>query len=98
MRSSILQLSTANASKYLQQLSKHFAHKVPVTFTHSTSEVTLPFGTCEMAATDASLKITVLGESGDLENLEQFVSDHLARFAFRENPILNWQRVAGNQS
>ena len=94
MNSSTLHLKTAHASKYLQQLGKHFGHKVPVTFTPSEGEVTLPFGTCEMAATDTDLSITVLGKPRDLDRLEQFVGDHLARFAFRENPELTWQRAA----
>lgn len=94
MTSSTMHLTTAHGSKYLQQLGKHFGHKVPVTFTPSEGEVTLPFGTCEMAATDTSLSITVLGQPRDIARLETFVGDHLARFAFRENPTLSWQRAA----
>jgi len=94
MTRSKLHLNTAHASKYLQQLGKHFGHKVPVTFTPKDGHVTLPFGTCEMAATDAELSITVLGETRDIAHLEHFLGDHLARFAFRENPTLTWQRAA----
>jgi len=94
MTQSKLHFSTPKASRYLQQLAKHFGHKVPVTFTPGEGEVTLPFGTCEMAATDAALSITVLGEARDIARLEQFVGDHLARFAFREKPTLTWQRAA----
>ena len=94
MSRSTLNLTTAHASKYLQQLAKHFGHKVPVTFTATEGKVTLPFGTCEMAASSTALSITVLGLSEDLGRLEQFVGNHLARFAFRENPTLAWQRAA----
>lgn len=94
MTHSTLDVSTTHASRYLQQLAKHFGHKVLVTFTPSEGEVTLPFGTCEMAATDAALRVTVLGEARDIARLERFVGDHLARFAFRENPTLTWQRAA----
>ena len=94
MTRSTLHLTTSHASKYLQQLAKHFEHKVPVTFTPSEGQVSLPFGTCDMAATDTALSITVLGQSRDLGRLEQFMGDHLARFAFRENPVLTWQRAA----
>jgi len=38
--------------------------------------------------------MTVLGDSRDIARLESFVGDHLARFAFRENPTLTWQRAA----
>ena len=94
MTQSKLHFSTPKASRYLQQMAKHFGHKVPVTFTSDEGEVTLPFGTCEMRATDAALSITVLGENRDIARLEQFVGDHLARFAFREKPTLTWQRAA----
>lgn len=94
MTQSKLHFSTTHASRYLQQLAKHFGHKVPVAFTPNEGEVTLPFGTCEMAATGAALSITVLGEVRDIARLEHFVGDHLARFAFRENPALTWQRSA----
>ncbi|MGH1464751.1 MAG: DUF2218 domain-containing protein [Cognatishimia sp.] len=94
MTQSKLHFSTTHASRYLQQLAKHFGHKVPVTFTPNEGEVILPFGTCEMAATDAALSITVLGETHDIVRLEHFVGDHLARFAFRERPTLTWQRAA----
>lgn len=94
MKHSKLHLSTEHASRYLQQLAKHFGHKVPVTFTPVEGEVTLPFGTCAMTATDEALSITVVGEPRDIARLEHFVGDHLTRFAFRENPTLTWQRAA----
>lgn len=94
MTRSTLNFTTSHGSKYLQQLAKHFGHKVPVTFTPNQGEVTLPFGTCEMAATDTGLSITVLGQPSNLERLEHFIGDHLARFAFRENPTFTWQRAA----
>lgn len=94
MTQSILHLSTTHASRYLQQLAKHFGHKVPVKFTPTNGQVTLPFGTCKMSATDADLSITVLGEPRDIARLETFVGEHLVRFAFREKPTLTWQRAA----
>lgn len=94
MTHSRLHLTTEHGSKYLQQLGKHFGHKVPVTFTPTDGQVTLPFGTCQMTATDTDLSITVQGDARDLGRLERFVGDHLTRFAFRENPTLTWQRAA----
>lgn len=94
MTESRLHLSTPKASQYLQQLCKHFGHKVPVTFSPSEGNVTLPFGTFEMAASETELTITVHSPTDDVARLECFVGDHLARFAFRENPTLTWQRSA----
>lgn len=41
---------TASAAKYLQQLCKHFAHKVPAEWDTETGEVSFPFGHCRMEA------------------------------------------------
>lgn len=91
---STLHLTTRNGTRYLQQLGKHFGHKVPVTFTPSKGEVTLPFGTFEIASSETELSVTVHGKAGDLGWLERFIGDHLARFAFREKPSLKWHRAA----
>ena len=93
MPSSTATISTNRASSYLQQLCKHFGHKVPVEFTPETGRIDLPFGTCELRAEETSLTLTANGGSGSLERLEQVISDHLARFAFRENIALTWQRA-----
>ena len=79
-------LPTASASRYLQQLCKHWAHKFPVEFTAERGEI--PFVAdrrCRLVATPAALLIGVeaLDES-DLPRLQQVVLDHLKRFAFRE--------------
>lgn len=87
-------VATPNASRYLQQLCKHFAHKVDVTFTPKLGAVSLPIGRCEFSADAAHLAMTGTSKATDLPRLEQFLGDHLARFAFRENPIIEWQRSA----
>lgn len=50
MTSSTATITTSCASSYLQQLCKHFGHKVPVEFTPQTGTITLPFGTCLLNA------------------------------------------------
>jgi len=84
-------LATANASRYLQQLCKHFAHKIPVTFDPAAGRIEFPFGTCTLAADDATLTLTaeVLPE-GDLARLESVIDSHLVRFAFREELAVTW--------
>ena len=48
---------TPNASRYLQQLCKHFAHKVPATFDAHHGEVELPPGRCVLDADETGLTI-----------------------------------------
>ncbi|SEV93743.1 hypothetical protein SAMN04488515_0311 [Cognatiyoonia koreensis] len=87
-------VTTQNASRYLQKLCKHFAHKVEVQFTPEAGRVSLPFGTCKFHADDTQL--TMIGEAKptQLPKIERFLGDHLARFAFRENPTITWTRSA----
>ena len=85
---------TENASRYLQQLCKHFAHKVEVQFTPESGTVSLPFGTCKLTADDKQLTLTGSAKPAQLSKMERFLGDHLARFAFRENPTITWQRTA----
>ncbi len=77
---------TENASKYLQQMCKHFAHKVPVTFDASSGTVALPQGACRLEADAATLRIEVTADDlASLETARRIIDSHLARFAFRED-------------
>ncbi|MFN3172294.1 MAG: DUF2218 domain-containing protein [Hyphomicrobiales bacterium] len=87
-------VTTQNASRYLQQLCKHFSHKVEVQFTPEAGTVALPFGTCRLSADAEKLVLTGSSEKSNLPKLERFLGNHLARFAFRENPTITWQRAA----
>jgi uncharacterized protein len=89
-------ISTASASKYLQQLCKHWSHKFEVEFTPERGRV--PFAAdriCDFAATANTLTLRV--EAADDEALsrtERVVIDHLKRFAFRDNlENVQWQRA-----
>jgi hypothetical protein len=77
--------STLHASKYLQQLCKHFAHKVEVSYDETQGRVALPPGLAELSADISGLSIRI--ESPDAKDLIQarFVIDsHLVTFAHRE--------------
>lgn len=74
-------VSTSNARRYLQQLCKHFAHKVEVEFTPEAGSVSLPFGTCDLSANGDQLVLTGAADPANLPRLERFLGDHLARFA-----------------
>jgi hypothetical protein len=84
-------IPTASASKYLQQLCKHFQHKLPATFDPQAGQITFPFGETKLAADDRVLTILVEAANGDdLERLKDVVARHLVRFAFREELAVNW--------
>jgi hypothetical protein len=83
---------TAHASRYLQQLCKHWSHRFPVEFDPHKGKV--PFGdTAEVTfeADDAALSMTLaVADAAEAERLQSVVADHLKRFAFREELDINW--------
>lgn len=90
---SIAVIETDKASRYLQQLAKHFAHKLPVTFTPETGDIPFSIGNCHMDAEEGRLILSLTAPNGDeLPQLQDVVERHLVRFAFRENELaVNWQ-------
>ena len=92
MNHSIARVATERASIYLQQLCKHFAHKLPVEFTPERGEIRFSIGTCRLEAQGNVL--TLRGEAADaatLTRLQEVVDRHLLRFAFRGPPKIAWQ-------
>jgi len=78
-------ISTDQASRYLQQLCKHWSHRFAVTFTPQDGRV--PFSdtaVCTMQATADALSVRVeASDKADAERLGGVVFEHLQRFAFR---------------
>ena len=80
-------IATAFASKYLQQLCKHWSHKFSVEFTPERG--TIPFDETRLCTLDASperlaLRIDAADDS-TLERMQGGGIEHLKRFAFRED-------------
>lgn len=85
MLTSSARFDTPNGSRYLQQLCKHFAHKVEVEFDATSGRVTLPSGQAELTADSAGLTARVVGEDARaVIDLRYVVDKHLVTFAFRE--------------
>lgn len=95
MKSTTAQVPTRNGSKYLQQLSKHWSHKLDVQFTADHSVIRFPVAVTTMQAGED--RLTVVIEAEDEETVERFkgvVATHLDRFAFREAPLtFEWSEV-----
>jgi hypothetical protein len=79
---------TANAAKYLQQLCKHWSHKLDVDLSDRRGVVRFPSAVATMEASQDSLLVTIeADESETLERMKGVVASHLDRFAFREAPL-----------
>jgi hypothetical protein len=94
MPTSHADVATEHASRYLQQLCKHWAHKFPVEFDPSHGVIDLSLGRTVMDADPTALHIAVtVDEAGSLERLESVVADHIKRFAFREELTFDWRQA-----
>ena len=103
MSSAIANTPTAHASKYLQQLCKHWQHNLAVEFTPDHGTVTFPrdargatwtgdaLVTFDAGADTLSIRIDASSDA-HLETMKDVVARHLDRFAFREAPLaFAWQ-------
>ena len=81
-------IPTANASRYLQQLCKHWSHKFETEFDPQSGIIAFPMGPIRMAAGEEALTVTIEPTEGaDVDRFKQVVAEHLDRFAFREAPL-----------
>jgi uncharacterized protein len=78
---------TASASRYLQQLCKHWSHKFQVEYTPEQGKVRFaPDRQCSFEAQPDVLVMRLeTGDVATLGRMEGVVVDHLKRFAFRED-------------
>lgn len=88
--------STAHASRYLQQLCKHWGHKFDVTFDPATGRVPFDNGVvCDLAATPDHLSVALTGPADEAERMCGVFERHLVRFAHREpGLVFDWTRDA----
>lgn len=92
---SIAAVRTEHASRYLQQLCKHFAHKLPVTFDPQSGQIEFSIGICRLRASGETLTLDlVAGEAGEMPQLQDVVMRHLVRFAFSEALAIEWTEAA----
>lgn len=95
MSKSQARVETEMAERYLGQLCKHFAHRIPATFDGPRGRIEFPLGICTLEA-EANV-LVMSAESANDENLaklEDVVARHLERFAFRDKPAIEWKKAA----
>ncbi len=96
---------TASASRYLQQICKHWQHNLEVTFTSEHGEITFPKdargashpgeAVVTMDAVEGAMAIRIAATSeAQRDGLKGAVERHVDRFAFREAPLTyDWVNV-----
>jgi hypothetical protein len=94
MSVSVARVPTASASRYLQQLAKHWSHKMTVAFTAEEATIDFPNGArlVMRADTDTLDVALTVPEGEDVATMRGVVERHLDRFAFREAPLtFDWK-------
>lgn len=88
MAKAIAVVPTENGWKYVQQLCKHWSHKLDVELGEKSGIVRFSEAVATMSADDQALTVEIEAASDDvLERMKGVVSSHLDRFAFREAPL-----------
>lgn len=85
-------VKTEHASKYLQQLCKHFSHKIEVEYTPTDGVIKFPPAFCKLKATGEGL--TFYLETDCIENQKVYqdvLETHLVRFAHKETLSFAWK-------
>lgn len=93
MPKAIAVFETENASRYLQAMFKHFAHKVEVQYNEFEGSATMPNGELSITADGDRMRFEVRSENvQNLLRTRYIVDAHIVRFAFREKLLgLAWQ-------
>lgn len=82
---------TEHAERHLAALCRHFGQKVPTSIDGQSGHVLFAFGQCTLLADADRLTLVVSAtETAQVDQLIDVVTRHLERFAFRENPSLEW--------
>lgn len=95
---SVARVPTHSASRYLQQLAKHWSHKMTVAYTDEEGTIDFPNGSrLAMRADSDTLDVELTVPAGeDPARMREVVASHLDRFAFREAPLtFDWREGQG---
>ncbi|OYW46204.1 MAG: hypothetical protein B7Z36_05295 [Novosphingobium sp. 12-63-9] len=95
---STAKVPTTSASRYLQQVCKHWQHNLEVTFDEAQGRIVFPRdargaswagdAVVTFVATPGTLDCTIAASEPDqLEGIKDAVARHIDRFAFREAPL-----------
>lgn len=93
MSVSVARVPTASANRYLQQLCKHWSHRLTVAFDAEQGSVDFPSGArLELRADPDTLDLLLRAPDAEEARMREVVEEHLNRFAFREGPLtFDWR-------
>lgn len=93
MLSSTVQIQTADPSRLIRRLCKHWSHKFEVDFDDRHGHIALGDTQCSLTAKENSLIATLqTADEEQLTRMETVVADHLQRMSADETFSFAWQR------
>ncbi|WP_420406040.1 DUF2218 domain-containing protein [Nisaea sp.] len=85
-------IRTEKADRYLVQLCKHIAHKIPATWDAGRGHADFGFGACDMTAENGTLTLECSApETEGLARVKYIVEDHVVRFGWKEELSVSWE-------
>ncbi len=82
---------TTQAARHMSALCNHFGRTEDASCSGKSGLVHFTNGRCELSATQDVLTLDVSAQTpSDLDDIIRTITSHLERFAFRENPDLDW--------
>ncbi len=99
MSASVARVPTTSAGRYLQQLCKHWSHRLTVAFDAEQGSVDFPNGArLELRADSDTLDLLLRAPDAEEARMRGVVEEHLNRFAFREGPLtFEWRDAPSSQ-
>jgi len=93
MAESTVQIETADPSRLIRRLCKHWSHKFEVNYDDQQGQIALGDTQCTLTAGEGSLTAHLQTENeAKLEQMETVVADHLQRMAGDETFTFVWKR------
>ncbi|WP_158045344.1 DUF2218 domain-containing protein [Skermanella pratensis] len=93
MFTSTSHVATDKAERFMTQLCKHFAHKIPATLENGSGRIQFEAGICLLEPGPEFLTLRVEAGSEDQRNtVEDVVKRHLERFMWKEPAEITWNR------
>ena len=72
----VAEVPTGHARRYLGQLCKHFAHKIPVDFDETSGTIRFDAGVCRVGADERTLTLDLQAVPDKMEQLKDVVVRH----------------------
>ncbi|UEM06249.1 DUF2218 domain-containing protein [Skermanella rosea] len=93
MFTSVSHVATDKAERFMTQLCKHFAHKIPASSENGSGRIQFEAGTCLLESGPEFLTLRVEAGSDDQRTIvEDVVKSHLERFMWKEPAEITWNR------